>query len=89
MLWWLNRNGPLIGPLASDAPGQPTPFVGRPAPEAPADLFTAQGLGGQTLLVDPGSETVVVRIGQFQASPDDAYSLHDAVRFVTEALVHP
>ena len=89
LLWWLNREGPIIGPLASDAPGQPTPFVGQPAPEAPADLFTAQGLGGQTVLVDPGSETVVVRIGQFQADPDHAYSLHDAVRFVTEALVNP
>ena len=44
-------------------------------------------VNGQTVLVDPGSETVVVRIGQFQASPDHAYSLHDAARFVTEALV--
>jgi len=86
-LWWLNRYGPIIGPLATDAPGQPEPPVGRTMPEAAANVFTSQGLGGQIVLVDPGSETVVVRIGQFTAGSDDAYTARDAVRFVTEALV--
>ena len=89
LLWWLNRKGPIIGPLATDAPGQPEPPIGQTMPGLPADAFTAQGLGGQVVLVDPTSETVVVRIGQFQASPDDAYTGQDAARFVTEALVRP
>ena len=58
-------------------------------PGLPANAFTAQGLGGQMVLVDPRSETVVVRIGQFQANPDDAYTGNDAARFITEALVRP
>jgi CubicO group peptidase (beta-lactamase class C family) len=86
-LWWLNRWGPVIGPLATDAPGQPDPPVGRIIPGAAANLFTAQGLGGQTVLVDPGSQTVVVRIGQFTPGGADQYSARDAARFVTEALV--
>ena len=44
-LWWLNRKGPIIGPLATDAPGQPTPPVGQTMPGLPANAFTAQGLG--------------------------------------------
>jgi CubicO group peptidase (beta-lactamase class C family) len=89
LLWWLNRRGPIIGPLATDAPGQPEPSVGQTMPGVPADVYTAQGLGGQVVLVDPRSETIVVRIGEFQASPEDAYTAQDAARFVTEALVDP
>jgi CubicO group peptidase (beta-lactamase class C family) len=89
LLWWLNRRGPIIGPLATDAPGQPPPPVGQTMPGLSAGAYTAQGLGGQMVLVDPESETVVVRIGQFQASPEDTYSGQDAARFVTEALVDP
>jgi CubicO group peptidase (beta-lactamase class C family) len=87
LLWWINRSGPVIGPLATDAPGQPQPPVGRIIPGAAANVFTAQGLGGQTVLVDPGSKTVVVRIGQFTPGGADQYSARDAARFVTEALV--
>jgi CubicO group peptidase (beta-lactamase class C family) len=89
LLWWLNRKGPIIGPLATDAPGQPEPPVGQTMPGLSATAFTAQGLGGQMVLVDPTSETVVVRIGQFQANPKDAYTGNDASRFITEALVRP
>ena len=87
LLWWLNRRGPIIGPLATDAPGQPEPPVGQTMPGVPANAYTAQGLGGQMVLVDPRSETVVVRIGQFQANPRDPYTGQDAARFITEALV--
>ena len=87
-LWWLNRDGPVIGPLATDAPGQPKPPVGRIIPGAAGQLgVTAQGLGGQTVLVDPGSQTVVVRIGQFTPGGADQYGARDAACFVTEALV--
>ena len=88
-LWWLNRRGPILGALATDAPGQPEAPIGQIIPGAAANVFTAQGLGGQTLLVDPGSQTVVVRIGQFTPGGADQYSARDAARFVTEALVRP
>ncbi len=84
-LWWLNRRGPIIGALSTDAPGQSPPSVGQAIPGAAADVFTAQGLGGQVVLVDPGSQTVVVRMGT--VGGDEAYSARDAARFVTEALV--
>jgi CubicO group peptidase (beta-lactamase class C family) len=89
LLWWLNRRGPIIGPLATDAPGQPSPPVGQTMPGLSERAYTAQGLGGQMVLVDPETETVVVRIGQFQASPKVTYNGQDAARFVTEALVDP
>jgi CubicO group peptidase (beta-lactamase class C family) len=89
LLWWLNRRGPIIGPLATDGPGQPTPPAGQAMPGLSASAFAAQGLGGQTVLVDPESETVVVRLGQFQASPEATYNGQDAARFITEALVDP
>ncbi len=88
-LWWLNRRGPIIGPLATDAPGQPRPPVGQSMPGLSEKAFSAQGLGGQMVLVDPDSETVVVRLGQFQASPEVPYTGQDAARFITEALVDP
>jgi CubicO group peptidase (beta-lactamase class C family) len=89
LLWWLNRRGPIIGPLATDAPGQPEPAVGQTMPGLSARAFSAQGLGGQVVLVDPETETVVVRLGQFQANPEDTYNGQDAARFITQALVEP
>lgn len=53
-------------------------------PGAPADAYAALGFGGQVVLVDPGSETVVVRLGA--VSSDGDYSVADAGRVVTEAL---
>jgi CubicO group peptidase (beta-lactamase class C family) len=83
-LWWLNRHGPVLGALETDAPGQPPAPVGRAIPGAAGNVFTAQGLGGQVLLVDPDSRTVVVRLGQLGGG---TYTARDAARFVTEALV--
>ncbi len=87
-LWWLNRPGLLRGPADPvDASGQPvSPRHGQLAPGAPDDVFSAQGLGGQTVLVDPGSRTVVVRLGLLPDSPDLAYTTADAARVVTEAM---
>ncbi len=85
-LWWLNRRGPILGALSTDAPGQPAAPVGRAIPGAAANVFTAQGLGGQVVLVDPASKTVVVRIGQLGGGE---YGARDAARFVTEALGGP
>lgn len=91
-LWWLNREGPILSPLQAVAPSEaPTePVVGQLVPGAPEDLYTAQGLGGQIILVDPGSEVVVVRLGEGPAAdPTSGFRAPDAARVVTEALVEP
>jgi CubicO group peptidase (beta-lactamase class C family) len=88
LLWWLNRRGPLRGPLNTVDETAPPDVraVGRLAPGAPADLFAALGFGGQVVLVDPGSETVVVRLGDPPEPGARAYGFADAARVVTEAL---
>ncbi len=53
-------------------------------------MYAALGFGGQVVLVDPGSGTVVVRLGTLGVGAADgaeAYSVADAARVVTEALV--
>ncbi len=87
-LWWLNRPGAIRGAADPvDAAGQPlSTRTGQLAPGAPDDLFSAQGLFGQTLLVDPGSRTVVVRLGLMPGGPDEGYSTADAARVITEAV---
>lgn len=89
LLWWLNRLGPVRGPLDPLRPTAPPPVirVGRLVPGAPADMYAAQGFGGQVVLVDPGSATVVVRIGETVVVDGDVadYSFEDAARVVTFA----
>ena len=64
-LWWVNDFGPQEG--AEIAAGTGTAKrAGEPGhlvPGAPEDMYFAQGLGGQVIAVDPGTETVVVRLG--------------------------
>lgn len=89
-LWWLNRKGRLLSPTQAVAPdAAPTePVIGQIAPGAPEDLFTAQGLGGQIVMVDPGSETVAVRLGAGPVGdPTGGYRAPQIARVVTEALV--
>ena len=67
-LWWLNRTGPQQGDdqAMGDTSANPTTTaqkIDRMIPGAPEDMFFALGLGGQVIAVDPGSETVVVRLG--------------------------
>lgn len=91
LLWWLNRKGPLRGPLdQTDLTGSPEVVrVGQVAPGAPDDLFAAQGFGGQVVLVDPSSRTVVVRLGVPDLTGTAAsYSFVDAARVLTEARTH-
>jgi CubicO group peptidase (beta-lactamase class C family) len=87
-LWWLNRPGPLRGATdAVDAAGQPvSPVSGQLAPRAPASTYAALGLGGQVLLVDPRSRTIVVRLGRPDLTDRAAYGFADAARVVTEAV---
>jgi CubicO group peptidase (beta-lactamase class C family) len=96
LLWWLNRRGPIVGPLtatggagaAGDEAGDTT--EGQMVQGAPEDMFWALGLGGQVISVDPGSETVVVRLGPANSPPGvPGYGPGDAARVVTEALTNP
>ena len=88
LLWWVNRYGSIRTPLDADNPGQPPGVakVGKLAPGAPANLFAALGFGGQVVLVDPKSQTVVVRLGQPGAADSRDYTFADAAEVVTEAL---
>lgn len=87
LLWWLNREGRVRGALdATDGSGQPVRLrTGRLAPGAPQRLFAALGLGGQVLLVDPATDTLVVRLGVLPQRRGQTYSFADAARVVTWA----
>jgi CubicO group peptidase (beta-lactamase class C family) len=88
-LWWLNTEGRLLSPLQAVTPTEePEEVIGQIAPGAPEDMYTAQGLGGQIIMVDPGSETVVVRLGAGAAGdPTGGFRAQEASRVLTEALV--
>jgi CubicO group peptidase (beta-lactamase class C family) len=92
LLWWVNRTGPLRDPVDSENPGLPPGVdkVGQLVPGAPEEMYAALGLGGQVVLVDPGSGVVVVRLGTLGAGAADnarSYSVADAAKVLTEALV--
>lgn len=92
LLWWLNRRGPVLGPLgAMGGPGAAGEDVqeGQMAQDAPEDMYWALGLGGQVISVDPGSETVVVRLGPPSMGGAPGYGPGDAAQVVTEALTDP
>jgi CubicO group peptidase (beta-lactamase class C family) len=85
-LWWLNASGPLADPLKprtrKQSAGAPhRRLVGG----APPDMYWALGFGGQVVQVDPGSDTVVVRLGP--NAPKTRYGAADTAEVVTEALV--
>lgn len=83
-LWWVNQEGVLRGTLDPvDEHGQPLETrTGRLVPDAAPSLFSAIGLGGQIAMVDPGSRTVVVRLGPWSGVD---YGLGEAARVVTWA----
>ncbi|MFE0021623.1 serine hydrolase domain-containing protein [Amycolatopsis sp. NPDC059021] len=88
-LWWLNRLGPVATVQHSmtredSAKAPHTQLV----PSAPQDMYWALGLGGQILQVDPGSDTVVVRLGPASLTSPFPTPAKTA-RIVTEALVRP
>ncbi|MCW2738665.1 serine hydrolase domain-containing protein [Nocardioides sp.] len=87
-LWWLNRPGRLRGATdAVDAQGQPLRQVtGQLAPFAPADLYAALGFGGQVLLVDPSTRTMVIRLGLPAPAGEEGYGFADAATVLTQAL---
>ncbi|SDD85659.1 serine hydrolase domain-containing protein [Actinokineospora iranica] len=85
-LWWLNHLGAVADPLVpmtrEDSANAPRE---RMVPNAPADMYWAIGFGGQTVQVDPGSDTVVVRLGP--PSLTNKNWPETSARVVTEALV--
>ena len=85
-LWWLNRTGPQPGPAAATDPNAPPGEDGQAVPGAPEDMYWAHGLGDQIIAVDPGSDTVTVRLGPAAAAAD-TFGRADMARVVTEALV--
>jgi CubicO group peptidase (beta-lactamase class C family) len=91
-LWWLNRPGTVAGPLAATdlgAAGHPTTIQGPLVHGAPQNLFWALGLGNQLVQVDPGSRTVVVRLGTPEPRPrPPTFGPAEAATVVTEAVVH-
>jgi CubicO group peptidase (beta-lactamase class C family) len=89
-LFWLNRKGRIpVEATQATKPGQThqASHQGQMHPEAPADTFWALGLGDQIIQMDPGSDTVVVRIGPAQP-PEGSGSFTDAdtAPVLTEAL---
>jgi len=61
---------------------------GQLVADAPEDMFWAQGLGNQIIQVDPGSRTVVVRLGTGEPQPQPpTFGRNDAARVVTEAVL--
>ena len=88
-LWWLNRKGEIREPLDRGSQLPPMVVRGRTqeAPGAPKDMFSAVGFGGQIVLIDPGSRTIVVRLGEPNVDGQLAtYGFKDAARVVTHAL---
>jgi CubicO group peptidase (beta-lactamase class C family) len=89
-LWWLNRKGTLASPLAGTSArdaANGTARTGRLVPGAPPDMFWALGLGNQVIQVDPGTRTVVVRLGAAEPSPQPpTFGPAEASRVVTEAV---
>jgi CubicO group peptidase (beta-lactamase class C family) len=87
-LWWLNREGPIGGATQAVGADDDEAEEGQMVADAPEDMFWALGLGNQVVQVDPGSSTVVVRLGG-ASGPDDVspFDTEAASRVVTEALV--
>jgi CubicO group peptidase (beta-lactamase class C family) len=92
-LWWLNRPGTVAGAVQAttaeaegdgDGDGEADAQLVAGAPE---DMFFALGLGGQMVAVDPGSETVAVRLAEFGAGDSGSFDAAAIARIVTEGLV--
>ncbi|MGI5161802.1 serine hydrolase domain-containing protein [Microbispora sp. CA-102843] len=88
-LWWVNARGPVVDdPLKPSTREQSSTAPHRRLVDgAPHDMYWALGFGGQVIQVDPGSDTVVVRLGR--NVPEARYGPADASEVVTTALVKP
>jgi CubicO group peptidase (beta-lactamase class C family) len=84
-LWWLNRPGSImVSPVEPIVEGSPDNTVdGQMVDGAPDDMFWASGLAGQWIQIDPGTETVAVRLGPFGGD----FSLDILSRVATDAAL--
>jgi CubicO group peptidase (beta-lactamase class C family) len=88
-LWWLNHEGVIAGPLSATSlqdAMNPTTTHGRLVPAAPDSMYWALGLGNQLVQVDPGSDTVVVRLGSAQRPKPPTFGPAEASA-VTRAVI--
>jgi len=87
-LIWLNVEGWLANPALPTTGAEGGSTFGQMVPGAPTDMFFALGLGGQIVLVDPGSGIVATRIAPVN-KPADAIDFGQGrmARIVTEGLV--
>jgi CubicO group peptidase (beta-lactamase class C family) len=91
-LWWVNHEGAVTDPLVAtnlQAAADPKTAHRRIVPGAPDDMFWALGLGNQLVQVDPGSRTVVVRLGTAEPRPTPpTFGPAEASQVVTQAVEH-
>jgi CubicO group peptidase (beta-lactamase class C family) len=90
-LWWINHKGRLASPVAATSLNGAKKQSKRPAtqivPGAPRDLYWALGLGNQVIQVDPGTKTVVVRLGSAEPLPrPPTFGPAEASKVVTKAV---
>jgi len=90
-LFWLNHLGVITDPLVATNIGDaadPKRAHGRMVAGAPDSMFWALGLGNQIVQVDPGSGTVVVRLGTAKARPKPpTFGPAEASKVVTAAIL--
>jgi CubicO group peptidase (beta-lactamase class C family) len=91
-LWWLNRSGTIVSPLAATSVkgAKSQSKQGQMAKGAPSSMYWAIGLGDQLIQVDPGTKTVVVRLGKPEVNPKPpTFGYADAAKVVTQAIDKP
>ena len=88
-LFWINRPGRIAGARNPATAGVDDDRpIRQVAPGAPEDMYWAAGIGGQTVQVDPGTNTVVTRIGP--ANPPEGvkeFGRGETAKVVTEAVI--
>jgi len=82
--WWLNRPGQILADVLKPITEGSTDntMAGPMVDGAPGDMYWASGLAGQWIQVDPGSDTVAVRLGPFGGE----FRLDVLTRVVTDAV---
>ncbi len=90
-LWWLNRKGTVLGAEGASggaaSSGQTSPDESQMVSGAPEDMFFALGMGGQIVAIDPGTRTVVTRMGPSTYPPEvEKFTADDAARVATDAV---